>query len=266
MRGHGDRRNARADSVATSSGPAVFDPASIATAWYRADDSRNAAAALASNGEKVASCINRANSGTHDLSQGTDANRPTMVASGLNGLPAWSFSATNYLQADTLAAIASGDDMPFTIFIVAKHLSDANTESAMVAFGNSGSTTPFLACKYRSDAANRQAEYQRRDDASSLVARQSSDVFATGNYLYEFFVDPAAMEILVNGVSVSGPHDNTAAGVTTLSTFSIGALRRNTVVFPTSSTEISEVLVANSALSSANRAQYRAYVLSRYGI
>lgn len=265
MRRTGVRRKARRQ---VSSGTVVpaFDPITIATAYWKASDTKNAGGSAASNGEKSASAINRVNPGTHDLSQAVDGTRPTFTASSINGKPAWSHAATQYLSADSLAALVTGEDVPFTMFVVARHLTDANTESAMVAFGNSGSATPFIAMKYRSDAANRQAEYQHRDGASNLLARQSAGAFATGDFLYEFYVDPAAMRVLLNGTSVSGPHDNTGQGTTTLNTFSVGALRRNTVVFPSSSIEICEVLFASSALSSDNRAAYRAYVTSEYGI
>lgn len=213
---------------------------------------------------KVASNPNRLNPGTHDASQGTDPLRPTYVASGLDSLPAWSFASGNYLSVDSLAALVTGEDMPFTIFVVARHLTDANTESCMAGFGNTATSNPFVACKYRSDAANRQAEYQHRDSAATLISRTIATTFATGAFLYEFYNDPAAMRILINGVSVSGPHDNTTQGTTALNTFSIGALRRNTVVFPCSSIEISEVLFASSAGSAGDRTSYRAYVTARY--
>lgn len=98
--------------LGTGGAPPVFDPASVAGLI---EDLWANPALVTLSGSKVTTWTDRADHADgSDATQGTDANRPTYNATGINGRPSIDFAATQYLS---MAMNASIDDWTMVLVV-----------------------------------------------------------------------------------------------------------------------------------------------------
>ena len=91
---------------------------------------------------RVATLPNQYNPGTHDLVEAA-ASGPLYEAAGWNGQPSCLFDGTSdYLKADSLAAVFTGDDTPCTILVAA--LWNPAVGDRMWGFGSNVSAVQFF--------------------------------------------------------------------------------------------------------------------------
>jgi hypothetical protein len=223
--------------------------------WLDASD----VSTITSSGGSVSSVRNKVNSGVPFI-QGVGTDQPTTGTRTINGLNSLDFDGANdYLTANALASLFTGDDKPMTILSAC--LCDDPTvisQSSIWAVGSSATTTPFYSQVYQNslNVAN------RRDDSSSQV--NSSAAYIAGNNVNCLvFTGTTVSSYTNNTTNYSGTSQNT--GVLTLDRFAIGATIRstNTNFF---NGIIGEVIIYNRALSDSERILVQRYLGNKWGI
>ena len=176
------------------------------------------------------------------LTQITGTRQPTVVAGALNGIQGIQFDGTS----DLMVAPAFARTQPSTVFIVMRQ----DTWTANDFIFESGTTSVFTL-------------FQRT--ATPNISSISGAILDNGNFAVGTFNMVTA---IYNGVSSVLQVDSTAEttgdnGAGANAGFTLGA-RPTTTGF--SNITVMEVLVMGAAASVAQRNQFKAYVLARYGI
>lgn len=236
-----------------------WNPASISglELWLDADDSET----ITLNATTVSSWNDKSGNG-YNVSQGTASYQPTYSTAQLNGRNVVTFDGNNdHILNDSLASVASGNDVPITMFVVFKQLSSGTNEYGVV-FGSSSSIQPLFCMMTNSN----QLAAQQRTDAGTLTAAYSS-VSSTSAYRVQSIVlSSSNLTVYNNGTSVATSSFTPAQ--TSFDTFTIGAWRRsgsmNGVAFL--HCDIAEVIIYNSALSTSDRNSVEDYLSSKWGI
>lgn len=238
---------------------AVFSPSDISglQLWLDADDSST----ITLNGSTV-SQWNDKSGNSYNVSQGTASYQPTYSTAQLNGKNVVTFDGTaDHILNDSLASVASGNNVPITMFIVFKQLSSGTNEYGVV-FGSSSSIQPVFCMMTNSS----QLAAQQRTDAGTLTTAYSS-VSSTSAYRVQSIVlSSSNLTVYNNGTSAATSSFTPAQ--TSFDTFTIGAWRRsgsmNGIAFL--HCDIAEVVIYNSALSTSDRNSVEDYLSSKWGI
>lgn len=196
-----------------------------------------------------------------NLTQGTDANRPTYNTSStlIPGRPSLSFNGTSHrINNNSVAADFTGTDEPISVFAVASTTSLAATQNIW-SLGRSTSATPFLRLEILTSGDFR---FNRRDDASSGVVTTASGVSINTPYVVS-----AVFTGTTGDLVHSGSTGNLAAamdvGAATLNVFGFGC-RFNNSTSEFLVGDIWEVIVYNKALSLRERKMIERYLGRKY--
>jgi len=232
----------------------IWNPSMITTAlWLDANDS----ATITQSSSLVSQVNDKSGNARHATSSG--GNRPTYEATGFNNLPTLVFNGGQWLLADSLASVLSGDDAPFTWFVAGRVESNSANYSlislASSANNNNHHTFDILSGKGR---------FARRGDSftdNTIVG--STDIGLLDFVFFGVFAGTTA-SLFVNGSSyASGTLDATAP--VGINQFSIGVRRRSTNdIFCVG--DISEVVVLNSAASVNTRQRIEGYLAHKWGL
>ena len=237
----------------------TFDPSSISglELWLDADDSST----ITLNGSTVSQWDDKSGNNYH-VTQSTASYQPTYNTAQLNGKNVVTFDGNDdHILNDSVASVASGNDVPITMFVVFKQLSLGNNEYGVV-FGSSSSIQPLFCMMTNSS----QLAAQQRTDAGTLTAAYSS-VSSTSAYRVQSIVlSSSNLTVFNNGTSVASSSFSPAQ--TTLNTFTLGTWRRsgsmNGIAFLRC--DMAEVIIYNSALSTSDRESVESYLSTKWGI
>lgn len=225
--------------------------------WLDADDSDT----ITLNGSTVSQWDDKSGNDYH-VTQSTASYQPTYNTAQLNGKNVVTFDGSDdHILNDSVASVASGNDVPITMFVVFKQLSSGTNEYGVV-FGSSSSIQPLFCMMTNSN----QLAAQQRTDAGTLTAAYSS-VSSTSAYRVQSIVlSSSNLTVFDNGTSAASSSFSPAQ--TTLNTFTLGTWRRsgsmNGVAFL--HCDIAEVIIYNSALSTSDRESVESYLSTKWGI
>lgn len=226
--------------------------------FIQSDNVLNASGNPATNGETIATAIDK--TGNVNAVQTTDAARPTLVSSVLNGQPTMRFAGSQWLTANAIATLLSGTDKPFTVFCVAKW--DTTTGILVPwALSNSGDDKPFVTLYGNAG----QWVYGRRDDSNAAksppggthdIKPHSMIAVNTGT----------AVDLYIDGGKCISTGD-VDLGSTTANSFCVGALLRPSggQVFKFDG-DIYEIGVVNRAINNSEVELLSNYHVVRYGL
>ena len=180
----------------------------------------------------------------NDASQDTDSKKPVWTTNQINGHPSLVWDNTD----DQLTNATFDGTPPITLFIVGKHVDDANNHYFMDdnTYGN-----------YRA-VANAAAVHRYVVYAGVLLATGQSYITSDYHYL-TYTLNGANSEIFVNGVSgVSGNMGSNYADGYVLGDHKNGSASLNG--------HLVELIAYNSVLSTENQQTAEAYLATRYGL
>lgn len=248
----------KGSTLVWSNGGGGFSPDDIAglSLWLDADDGST----LTLSGSNVTQWDDKSSNG-YNVSQGTTSRQPTLQTGVLNSKDGVRFDGTDdALFNDSAASIASGNDVPVTIFTVYKLLSSGTNEYGVV-FGNSTSIQPLLCLMTASNTMSA----QQRTDAGGLT----NAVSTTSALAYRCQTTQLTSSNLVvynNKTQIKSSSFTPAQ--TTFDTFTVGAWRRSTqmngVAFM--NCDICELLIYDSALSTSDREQVADYLTDKWAL
>lgn len=162
---------------------------------------------------------------------------------------------SHHLIADTVAAYASGDDVPVTVIIVCES-ADNGTNQRFYAWSNS---SPALPCHIFGRNSANHVPYRR----DSTGASASDSVTVASPALIEDVFSGTQRSIRVNGGTPAIHACD--VGAVTLDRFTIGAWRFTTVIQPMLG-KIRHLLIYNRALSAAELTFLRNYLNAKWNV
>lgn len=184
----------------------------------------------------------------NDATQGTAAKKFTLKtgANGINNLSVGRGDGIDDLmEANGLGPLMSGSDIPFTWWGVFRKVGNSSVDTVLGA-GRVASATPLHAL--RTNAVQWNAI--RRDDATALI-NLSTGVVNTSPFVLVHRFPGTVFSLWINGLPI---WDNTAmnVGVTTLDTFSLGALNSGGVASGFLEGDIGECGVCLTSLAASD--------------
>ena len=231
-----------------------WTPALITTAlWLDAND----ASTITQSSSLVSQVNDKSGNARHATS--SSGNRPTYAATGFNSRPTLVFNGGQWLLADSLASVLSGDDAPFTWFVAGRVESNSANYGlislASSTDGNNHHTFDILSGKGR---------FARRGNSTTDSVVAGTTDIGLIDFVFSGVFTGTTASLFVNGSSyVSGTLDSTAP--VGINQFSIGVRRRNVNdIFCVG--DISEVIVLNSAASINTRQQTEGYLAHKWGL
>jgi hypothetical protein len=249
--------------LAIAAGPAAnaafVPPDSVnLTVWLSADNG------VTTDGSGLVSDWENQGVLTSDATQATAASRPLYVASdpAFNNQPSLSFDGSNdilRLSDASLTGTASG----LTVFVVAQHRSAAASKGILGASNGDygGSSQWFL---MQSTSTSNMAEVHRN---SSLTSTVNTGTLDTTGHQYEMIYDGGAQTLTQ---TVDGASSSTSAAFANVSysILDIGGFWHAPTPpgseFGAGDVNIAEILVYNTALSSADQATVADYLNNKY--
>lgn len=220
--------------------------------WFKADS------LALSDGASVTTWLDSSSNG-NNASGGTSPVYRTGVQNGKPGV-LFTRASSQYLAANGLAAMHSGTNLPFTVVIAAKHVTNVASED-LFAWGSSTDADPFSVL--RSNGSTYQIQ-QRDDTAVSNLAVVSGVIVNTSPHVYTALFDGTNAEVRVDGVSVAGP-SACNVGAMTVDRFALGALLRAAASNFFDGYQF-EVLVYASSLSASDRSAIERALGAKWGI
>ena len=196
------------------------------------------------------------------------AERGTYSLAGINGRPAILYDGTaNRYAADTVAAVLTGTDVPFTycgVWDIDRTGQAAEQIYDLVAAAQVGSSTPreHILEQYFNGGVYKGRSF-RRDDAAGTVSVLGTTDFPDPPSVYTVVHTGIAVTVYVNGTQYVTGAQNVEA--TTLDTFTLGALRTASTTLFTKGLQ-GEQLMVGSALSTAVRRKLERYLGAGWGI
>jgi hypothetical protein len=201
---------------------------------------------------------------TYPLVQATASAKPTYNAASLNGRGGLTFSVDDFLTADGVAPLFSGNDKIFTMAGVFSFTHDVNVRD-FVSLGSGASANPFM----RLMEANNSERWRivRGDDAAGSTGQilGPTNVLLTSGVAHALVLEfrGQVVNTWVDGVPciVNAACD---VGVATLNRFTLGCFRRNTnsnfvnAVF-------GEMFIGTSLVTAADVAAASAYLKTEWG-
>lgn len=239
----------------------VFAPLAVTglKGWY------DATRGVTLNGSTVSQWSDISGNNNH-ATQGTAANQPTYVAatSGVNGNAYLSFDGTNdYLSANGLATTLTGNDTPFTIFMVTAATDTLGNYTPFSA-GNTASNNNYLLFFDASVSASTSQLWAERQDSvpTTQSANSGGTTFGTSTKVLSYVFSGTTVSAWLNGtLAINGAALN--VGSLTLDRATIGGWGR-IAVSAFYKGKICEILIYNSALGSTDRQSIEGYLTSKW--
>jgi len=177
---------------------------------------------------------------------------------GVNGARSVFFDGSNdYLSANGLATTLTGNDTPFSAFVV-YDTPNITTTGYLISAGNTGSTSKYLSiCQ-----DNATIRHERADDAASSTSATSSSSVTAGVRVVSSTFSGTTVSTWLDGVNIQNAA-SLNVGTMTLNIATIGALGRSTFG-SYAGVRICEILVYNSALSDPDRQTIEAYLTAKW--
>ena len=228
----------------------LFNPRKISglNLWLKADDIR-----LSSDSNIY--LWNDLSGKGNNASQGTAANQPTVRRAILNNRPAIKIDGTNdYLNADRIADLVEGTDVPISLFVVIRPR--ISQDQDVIAFDDGVNGLMNFAVNPTN------FKITRRDDAGVSVVVTASTYSANIWYIVYYIFYGTSIDIFVNGVKTNAAMD--VGILANLLTFTIGRVR------PSSSIDfdgdIAEILFYNRALNDFESYSINKYLNTKYRV
>lgn len=236
--------------------PISWTPASLGAAlkaWFKADTG------ITLNSTTVSAWADQSGNGAN-VSQGSAGNQPTFQGTGFNGLPTVLFVAASATSLSSAASALAMGAAAASVFIVGQMLTGTSDYGRAVSFqgGNAGadeSTAGSGALILRNSLSNAFGSY------ASSGLRCSQAISLATNYRIGVIYDGSAATPYLNNVA------GTPGGAFSTAFAAAGTLRLGTDpagVFWGGA--ISEVVIANAALSSGDRDSLDSYFRSKWGL
>lgn len=247
-----------------SSAPA-FNPANLSglSLWLSADvgtfqDTGRSTPAAADN-DPVGGWTDQSGAGNHGQ-QATSTLRPLLKLNSQNGKSGIQFDGVDdVIFADTLAAIATGTDIPVSIMIVGKTTVGSAT---WWSFGNSGTATP----NFRGQTTGIPNLFcGRTDDASTATSRSAgSPSISNVTNILQWVFTGTGISMAVDGAALAG--NTLDVGVTTLNQFALGRRHEGSSFFNANAGTFYEIIAYNRALSTAENTLVRNYLNAKWAV
>lgn len=155
--------------------------------------------------------------------------------------------SSQYLTGDGAGSIPSGDDIPFTVAVVCRFVTNPASYFGIAAFDRSSSATSFLEL-LKIGTVNGALISYKRGDVTSLVQSIGSATNTSAMVLIWQHTG-TTVNLWRNGaLEINASSNNT--GTTTLDNFSIGVTRRGGSNLYYANIEVCEVIVWNSVINS----------------
>jgi hypothetical protein len=217
----------------------------------------NAGTGVTSSGGSVSAWADQSGNG-NNATQAAAGDQPTLVSSdaAFNGQPVLAFNgSTDYMQSPLPFNAVGG----MTVFVVASHDS-VNTARGIVggSQGNYGAASQWFLMQSTSNS--NLAEINRDSTTNSSVTNGPLD---TSPHVYALTYDGSA-ETLTQSVDGSSASSPALFANLSLSTLDIGSFIHFGAGFDFGDVNIGEILVYNTALSSADQATVENYLTSKY--
>ncbi len=251
-------------TVLTFTGLGAWTPLALGNtliAWYRADLGvyKDAGATLAANGDTVQQWNDQSGNG-YTLSQGSAGNRPTYQTAGFNSNKTVLFSASGSTFMATSGSSVNLSGSTGSAFFVGQMLTGTNNFGRAISYvgasgGNDYNATSSAAWILRDGTNNGFATYRN----SSEIAIQA--ISLATNYRLGMIFDGANATPYVN--SVAGTPSANADAFTGPGTLTIGEDQGSGSRW---SGAISEIVITNSALSTADRLNLDTWFKSQWGL
>jgi len=235
-----------------------FNPLSIAGCklWLRADTITGL-----TDGQALTTWLDESGN-VNNATQGTEANKPLYKTNIQNGRPVVRFDgADDVMTANSAASLFHGNDTPISVFFVASTADNAANKCVFNG-GYSAGQTYFHWFGFDS------AEVLRVDRREELSTDQvASGGAAVSGFVCASFVFPGTtMSIWRNAqVVVNAAAFDTPTLGTNVDRIGIGALVRNATAIYLPG-DIAEILIYNTALSTANRQAVEAYLNAKWAV
>lgn len=173
--------------------------------------------ALADN-DAIASSTDWSGQGNH-ATQSTTAAKPTYKTNAINGRSAELYSTDDFLIADGVGSIASGDDRPFSVFGVAR-ITDTTAGRMLFSFGGAAATQFHTF----SSSGDTQLVAQRRDDAGTVVTQSPVVTSVSAAFVFAHVFNGTTVNVWYNLTQSAAL--SLDSGVATFNSFTWGARRR----------------------------------------
>lgn len=159
--------------------------------------------------------------------------------------------SSQYITADGVGSVASGDDVPVSVVMVMRLHTNAAAYAAYFGFDRSSSTNPLLEV-YKNNSVSGTLAAVNRDDAAS-TASNTGGATSTSPLILVFSHTGTTVSTWRNGtIDLNAAVSN--RGVRTTDLFTVGAIRRGGTPDTWAPIEVCEVIVWDKALSSAEAA------------
>lgn len=221
--------------------------------WLKGD---NGAQAALTNGAAVQTWTDSSGNGNHAV-QSTSSNRPTLVSSAVNGLPALAFNGTGqFLQLPTgFADFALGA----SIYAVVKPTGLPNAYARIIDFGTGSNVNSFLL-----------TEPSTSSSAFYVFNSSANSTFASGSLAMSQY---QVLEAVQTGTGVATVYNNGSAGTPNSSMYGIANVTRNGNFVGQYSGgglyfqgELAEILVYSKEHGSSDRLATEAYLYGKYHV
>ncbi len=260
-------------TMVPASAPPAWTPLSLGAnlmAWYEADVGvySDAGVTPASNNDRIQQW-NDQSSNAYNLTQAASVQRPVFLTAGLNSKQAVDFSssASTFLRTAINAVNLTG--LPVSIFSVIQPSTEAGDDQRYVSYVANGQTDDFS----NAPSANMVSfdfnippgtPSRIEADRNGAFNLGTLDVQSSGTYRAGF---------IWNGTNVTGYLNNVAGGVdASTGTFSSGTLSFGSLTNPLTTGAqafangmLSEVIIANIALTSTMRDSINTYFGTKWG-
>ncbi len=191
--------------------------------------------------------------------QATSTKRGTLKLAQVGGQNVVRFDGVDdFLEANGLAALFSGTDLPFSVFMAFKKLSNTSTDG-LFSISSSSSGTPFHII--RTNAAT-SFDSSRRDDASAAVVRSGGTPDTSAHVLAVAFDGQNVLATLDGSQIVSNTQN---VGALTLDRLTVGMGRTN-VEADAGHLDLAELILTASGLAASALVTGAAYLRNKWGI
>lgn len=216
----------------------------------------------AADADPVGGWTDLSGKGNH-ATQATGGLRPVLKLSQLNGKPSVLFTAASaqYLAANGAAAAFAGTNIPVTLIVVIRYVT--NTGQFGFCLASSVSANPRGEFNQSSGPAN---QLVLRDDTATNRLAIAGTNPGTVPHILSFTFDGTNGQIFQDGTSVAGP-TVAGSGTYTYNNFTVGGLVSTTPVAGVYlNAHVMEILMWNVGLTSSDRSSVQGYLSRKYGL
>lgn len=210
--------------------------------------------------DPVGGWFNKSTGAATHATQATGTKRGSLKTAIINGLNVVRFDGTDdFLEANALSSSFTGSDMPFTLLMAFKKITNVGTDG-LLYLSSSSSGTPLHGVR-----TNAAASYDsvRRDDAAVLSLRTGGTPDTSPHVLTVAFSGTAVTATLDGTTIINNlAHD---VGTITLNRLTVGMGRTNVETDP-ANVDLGELLLSASALSAGTIATGVIYLRTKWGI